>query len=966
MFRRSCEAIFGGYAHVVIEYPLWVISSSVVLCSILTAYSGYYHHGTIDFDPKKGFETRGTHLSAARLTLNAIHREQVKAERILRWFYESDINRKGRDVKEKYSTSPSITNSTSEPISVDYDDYGVSPEPNASDLEDPCESFAALGDKIPFEVVEYLAKIMIKVRSYEELFSVPTMKHLCRLDQVVEETIFVTNFTNPAANLKHSFNIPLYTTCPNLKTANTCDAINEKDVSDFRRLLELCRRNSTEAICSASSINQVIHFLLPKSQSKQNIISVVLKVTMYNGKDREFYDQLEKNLAKYLGDSESTQLVGVSFYLKDKIFVESLRNDTILAGISAFLVFFCFLVYSRSVLFTFFILLIVAFSTTVAFFIYSVILGIDFFPFINLLVVVLLVSIGADDAFLLLVYFRREVKKLSNLEYKIGTIYIPLYRKTDLIARSLRLSLHHALSSMFVTSLTTAIAFLTNLASPVLVLRCFGIFACITIITNYVLVLLILPAAIILIKPVRTQHSRFRVTKIGDEISKWEISHRCALFVHGLKYVITFLAIVISIACAIVVIYKPGMQLPRYNPTKLLVDSNRHEFFDNNLHFFDFEWKRSPRLVQNFALGIPLIKSSNSLSITSNPSSLSLTSNFELTREKLNTYKNIFREIASKYEKNATSWAEAAWNSKDECFKRKIITSACVMKFAASTDHLPYEFPDDSAVLPSDGPLINNDFEIFGYFFSIPTQERLRVDADAIERVFGEIDGTCLKLKSLTDDVPLCLSSSEITRFYDIISQLKSSSLSSVLISIGICLLVVVLCTRVLTLSIFALIIIFFIILWTIAVLALLGRTIGEGTEVTIKTTIEPLSCVLVAPKVVSSWQLSVVESTILVITIGLSFDYTLHYAVGMREAKLAPMVEKIGEVHSTAGVACSLGAVTLFLAGAPLLFSQTAAFSQVGTMLVVLSFTSIFGAAVVFPAFIAVFNCKRVLVTRM
>lgn len=80
----------------------------------------------------------------------------------------------------------------------------------------------------------------------------------------------------------------------------------------------------------------------------------------------------------------------------------------------------------------------------------------------------------------------------------------------------------------------------------------------------------------------------------------------------------------------------------------------------------------------------------------------------------------------------------------------------------------------------------------------------------------------------------------------------------------------------------------------------------------------------------VSGWQLSVVESTILIITIGLSFDYTLHYVVAIRDTKCVPASEKLTSAHSTAGIACVFGSLTLFLAGCPLLFSQTASFYQV------------------------------------
>ncbi|EPB73141.1 hypothetical protein ANCCEY_07762 [Ancylostoma ceylanicum] len=41
-----------------------------------------------------------------------------------------------------------------------------------------------------------------------------------------------------------------------------------------------------------------------------------------------------------------------------------------------------------------------------------------------------------------------------------------------------------------------------------------------------------------------------------------------------------------------------------------------------------------------------------------------------------------------------------------------------------------------------------------------------------------------------------------------------------------------------------------------------------------------------IAASILQGWELSVVESTIIVLTIGLSFDFTLHFAVSYRDDK--------------------------------------------------------------------------------
>ncbi|KAL6742451.1 hypothetical protein Aduo_015600 [Ancylostoma duodenale] len=169
-----------------------------------------------------------------------------------------------------------------------------------------------------------------------------------------------------------------------------------------------------------------------------------------------------------------------------------------------------------------------------------------------------------------------------------------------------------------------------------------------------------------------------------------------------------------------------------------------------------------------------------------------------------------------------------------------------------------------------------------------------------------------------------------MTGYYDIIATLQSSTLYSVVVSVLVSLAVVVLCTRHCILSIAAGLVICSIMLWTIAASILQG------------------------------WELSVVESTIIVLTIGLSFDFTLHIAVSYRDDKEVCVESRISSCLSSAGRACTLGAVTSILCGIPLLFAHTAAFMQVGSLLVTLGITSLLGATFVFPAALACWMSLR------
>jgi len=84
---------------------------------------------------------------------------------------------------------------------------------------------------------------------------------------------------------------------------------------------------------------------------------------------------------------------------------------------------------------------------------------------------------------------------------------------------------------------------------------------------------------------------------------------------------------------------------------------------------------------------------------------------------------------------------------------------------------------------------------------------------------------------------------------------------------------------------------------------------------------------------------IGVLEAVILVLVVGLSFDYTLHYGAAV-PAEGCPL-HRIREAASLAICPVSLSAFTSFLAGASMLFSSTHAFFQVGEFLVVISIVS-------------------------
>lgn len=146
--------------------------------------------------------------------------------------------------------------------------------------------------------------------------------------------------------------------------------------------------------------------------------------------------------------------LGVSLDTKMAAFGVQLVHDTrwgLWAMIAVILVVW---LHSASLIYTLAVLVLLVLSAGASFFVYSVLLGIHFFPFINVLVVVLLLGIGSDDAFILNFAFTRLQRGSGGMS-----------------AALVHDALAHAARTMFVTSATSAVAFYATALSDVIVIR---------------------------------------------------------------------------------------------------------------------------------------------------------------------------------------------------------------------------------------------------------------------------------------------------------------------------------------------------------------------------------------------------------------------------------------------------------------------------------------------------------------
>ena len=105
----------------------------------------------------------------------------------------------------------------------------------------------------------------------------------------------------------------------------------------------------------------------------------------------------------------------------------------------------------------------IGFSLGLAYFTYTFVFRLSFFPFMNILAVIIALGVGADDTFILSRVWQQQQSRETNRKLE------GLEGLESLVSNTLR----HAILSMLVTSLTTTVAFFSSYVSNITAIKCF-------------------------------------------------------------------------------------------------------------------------------------------------------------------------------------------------------------------------------------------------------------------------------------------------------------------------------------------------------------------------------------------------------------------------------------------------------------------------------------------------------------
>lgn len=166
-------------------------------------------------------------------------------------------------------------------------------------------------------------------------------------------------------------------------------------------------------------------------------------------------------------------VVALEMGLKEALFDDLLLHDSWLICLGGLFIMVCMWIYTRSLVLTVCAFVAIVYSLGVSYFLYKIVFRMPFFPFMNLLAVIVIVGIGADDVF---IYVKAWKCVLADrLRPPAERQYVPHDGlPIETLAGVIAITWKHAAVAMGVTSLTTAFAFFTSWLNSITAVKCFG------------------------------------------------------------------------------------------------------------------------------------------------------------------------------------------------------------------------------------------------------------------------------------------------------------------------------------------------------------------------------------------------------------------------------------------------------------------------------------------------------------
>ena len=764
-----------------------------------------------------------------------------------------------------------------------------------------------------------------------------------------------------------------------LSNRTSCLAVTESDLlkvenilqkcSYYYRNLELtpdcaedlrCQRRVPTVCYTYNAAYHLIHYLLDVEflTNGKNSTSSVLQSAMIilpiaaSSASLNYYNDISMVNLAY----KEIEVSAIEFGLKSTLFDKLLISDSFLLLFGFSFVTICIWSYTSSFLITLSTILAVIFSLGISYAIYTLILRINHFPFMNLLAIVVAVGIGSDDAFIFCKVWECN-KRQKSLNATSG------------LTRLIHETMKHAVPSMLVTTLTTAVAFFASIVSNVTAINCFSLFSGMTVIANFLLMVTWLPATVIvaercganLISP-----ANFIVRKVIRPLRIFvdKIAHTFTEFlvkaVLSLKWFWFLFLFSLGIGSCFVVFRYPGLQLPDSPDFQLFESSHLFEQYDliYAKHFWFEKIEQGDGgevLPLRFVWGVLPVDNGNYL----NPESrgtLVTDESFNITDKKSqiwlqNFCKNLrlqpfYRSTLGPLLPNCFIESLQPWMERrcEDPIDPKIDRSPCcernafpyepkVLKHCAAeaiaeihrtpshlwnfratqTAGLKFHKQNDTSLMK----MIENEngnfsldkvvFKIQAVIVEYDSNFAFSLSFAEMNNFFNQVE-TWMQTQLLT--APPGMKNGWFVshlEFYELQRTLYDGTIWAIVVSMGLALSVLALVTLNPFVSLYAILAVGSAIIITVAGLILIG------------------------------WKLNVLESVAVSTAIGLAMDFSLHYGVSYRASRAEHRLERVKEALEQMGGPTLMAALTTGAAGALMLPSRVLAYIQIGIFLVII-----------------------------
>lgn len=754
-------------------------------------------------------------------------------------------------------------------------------------------------------------KLVFTTKDGQSLLSAKNLQSICRLEEkIMRKYRSFGDHCHKANGTQHccpSWSVGHYIAL--LNGHASCLNIDETQVGNARQLLRSCsgyylngtlkpncwdfrrKKGSCDDVpqtCTKfNAVYNILHYLSDKyflsdGHSLFLRYSLVLVPVKEN---EEFQVDVYKS---HLKDSDirdgNVVLSGYELSkLKYEIFNERMLADLYLAAIAMFFIMIILWLYTRSFLVTSLVGLIVVSSLVIAYFIYTIVLDMKFFPFLNVLTSVFLVGIAADDAFVYIDIWNQSTRE--HREKRSRPLLNDKEREQELIRITVD-TMKHASLSMFVTSFTTSSAFFASLTSDITSIRLFGLYSGLSILCMFFLMVTWFPAAVIIEQTAfsgcsccsvlcgKMRESFFKGTcKIRAVIDKLMAWHN-AFFtdflprvVIKLRYFWVVFLFLLAAGGVVVSTVEPGLKLPSSQDFQMFHESHILEKYPLELKKnFHFETTKRSSFQINLIWGIKAIDTGNQFD-PYDMGSLNWDDNFDIASKQGQQWiVNFIRKLKkqsffAKDQKLANGcfieefFAHMRQNCSEEnekcCKDSKFpyepeIFSECMLQMQCQRIK---QIQFSSQSITDGAPLFDSTGRLRAISLNFDSNVPFTWSYDPADSFWKQTEEWAVME---FNKAPSCASGWFISelQFYDLQKSLSKGTFLSMGISLAIAFGVMLLTTGNVYISVFAI----------VTITCALGVTVGS--------------------LVLMGWKLNILESITLSVSVGLSVDFALHYGV--------------------------------------------------------------------------------------